>query len=79
VPGLAWPMTWAGKNIANHLCFGLSIRIKIQEEKHLIVCPSSLLYNWEQELQKFAPGILYYCIMVSVGMFEQLARAINRW
>ncbi|MCW3106811.1 MAG: box helicase [Segetibacter sp.] len=24
-------------------------------EKHLIICPSSLLYNWEQELEKFAP------------------------
>ncbi|MBC7886826.1 MAG: DEAD/DEAH box helicase [Ferruginibacter sp.] len=23
--------------------------------KHLIICPSSLLYNWEQELKKFAP------------------------
>lgn len=25
--------------------------------KHLIVCPSSLIYNWQQELQKFAPHI----------------------
>jgi SNF2 family DNA or RNA helicase len=23
----------------------------------IIVCPSSLIYNWQQELQKFAPGI----------------------
>jgi len=26
-------------------------------EKHLIICPSSLLYNWEEELNKFAPSI----------------------
>lgn len=24
---------------------------------NIIVCPSSLIYNWQQELQKFAPGI----------------------
>ncbi|OQP66355.1 helicase SNF2 [Niastella vici] len=26
-------------------------------ERHLIVCPSSLIYNWSQELQKFAPHV----------------------
>lgn len=25
--------------------------------RHLIVCPSSLLYNWQQELRKFAPHL----------------------
>ncbi|MHA4806950.1 DEAD/DEAH box helicase [Flavitalea flava] len=25
--------------------------------RHLIVCPSSLIYNWQEELQKFAPSI----------------------
>lgn len=28
--------------------------------KHLIVCPSSLVYNWQQELEKFAPGLQVY-------------------
>lgn len=26
-------------------------------KQHLIVCPSSLIYNWQQELQKFAPHV----------------------
>jgi superfamily II DNA or RNA helicase len=26
-------------------------------ETHLVICPTSLLYNWEAELQKFAPGM----------------------
>jgi SNF2 family DNA or RNA helicase len=26
-------------------------------QRHLIVCPSSLIYNWSQELQKFAPHV----------------------
>ena len=25
--------------------------------KHLVVCPSSLIYNWQQELQKFSPHL----------------------
>ncbi|QEC52646.1 DEAD/DEAH box helicase [Anseongella ginsenosidimutans] len=25
--------------------------------RHLVVCPASLIYNWQQELEKFAPGI----------------------
>ncbi len=27
------------------------------EKKHIIVCPASLMYNWQYELRKFAPGI----------------------
>ena len=29
------------------------------EETHLVVCPTSLLYNWETELKKFVPGLDY--------------------
>ena len=29
------------------------------EETHLVVCPTSLLYNWETELKKFLPGLDY--------------------
>jgi hypothetical protein len=28
-------------------------------ETHLVICPTSLIYNWESELQKFAPGLKY--------------------
>lgn len=27
------------------------------DETHLVICPTSLIYNWEAELQKFAPGL----------------------
>jgi hypothetical protein len=33
------------------------------DETHLVVCPTSLLYNWESEMKKFVPdmeGYLYY-------------------
>ncbi len=33
------------------------------DETHLVICPTSLLYNWESEMKKFVPdmeGYLYY-------------------
>jgi len=27
------------------------------DETHLVICPTSLIYNWEAELKKFAPGL----------------------
>ena len=39
------------------ICFLAHQLKKNPVEKHLIICPSSLLYNWEQELKKFAPDL----------------------
>lgn len=39
------------------ICFLAHQLKKNPLQKHLIICPSSLLYNWEQELHKFAPHI----------------------
>jgi len=36
------------------------ISLKYPDETHLVICPTSLIYNWENELQKFAPGLSYY-------------------
>jgi len=30
------------------------------DETHLVVCPTSLLYNWEGELKKFVPGLAFH-------------------
>lgn len=33
---------------------------KNKKETHLVICPTSLLYNWENELKKFAPKLTYH-------------------
>lgn len=39
------------------ICFLAHQATLFPDRPHLIVCPSSLLYNWHQELQKFAPDL----------------------
>ncbi|RYY31033.1 MAG: ATP-dependent helicase, partial [Chitinophagaceae bacterium] len=46
-----------GKTLQS-ICF-LSARLVLNKNsRHLIVCPSSLMYNWKQEFEKFAPHIV---------------------
>ncbi|HEU4469601.1 MAG TPA: DEAD/DEAH box helicase, partial [Flavisolibacter sp.] len=39
------------------ICFLVRYMEQYPGARHLIVCPTSLVYNWQQELEKFAPGI----------------------
>ncbi|HAN38285.1 MAG TPA: ATP-dependent helicase [Chitinophagaceae bacterium] len=41
------------------ICFLQYLIHAYPQEQHLVVCPTSLLFNWEAELQKFAPEIRY--------------------
>ncbi|MDB5190720.1 MAG: box helicase [Segetibacter sp.] len=46
---------------------------------NIIVCPSSLIYNWQQELQKFAPSItsvVYHGATRSTQLFEKNKQVI---
>lgn len=36
------------------------IKEKYKKSTSLVVCPTSLIYNWETELQKFAPKLKYH-------------------
>ena len=36
------------------------LKEKYKGSTHLVVCPTSLIYNWENELQKFAPRLKYH-------------------
>lgn len=42
------------------ICFLQYLKEKNKKTTSLVVCPTSLIYNWENELQKFAPALKYY-------------------
>ena len=42
------------------ICFLQYIKEKNKGATSLVVCPTSLIYNWENELQKFSPSLKYH-------------------
>ncbi len=42
------------------ICFLQHLKEKYKTATSLVVCPTSLIYNWEIELQKFAPSLKYH-------------------
>lgn len=41
----------------------------------LVVCPASLVYNWESELHRFAPGLRAVAVVGSLAEREELIRS----
>ena len=44
------------------IAFILSQRAKVKRNTNLVVVPTSLIYNWQQEIEKFAPSVKVYTI-----------------
>src|SRR5207253_2733852 len=71
--GLRWLQTldelgWGGC-LADDMGLGKTLQtitfLQFLKEKyagctHLVICPTSLIYNWENELKKFAPSLSYH-------------------
>lgn len=36
------------------------LKEKHKNSTHLVVCPTSLIYNWQNEIEKFCPSLKYY-------------------
>ena len=46
---------------------------KNPDETHLVICPTSLLYNWESELKKFSPDMRYLIYHGASRSFDEAA------
>lgn len=82
VSGFAWMNTleqlgWGGcladdmglGKTLQTITFFKHLKAKYPDATHLVVCPTSLLYNWENELNKFAPSLKFW---VHYGTIRQL-------
>jgi SNF2 family DNA or RNA helicase len=55
------------------ICFICNRLHHVSGGKHLIVAPASLVYNWQQEFEKFAPGVstaIYHGAARNAAVFE---------
>lgn len=50
---------------------------RINTKPNLIVCPTSLVYNWEDELKRFAPDLRYLIISGNVASRKELIKQIS--
>lgn len=46
------------------------LKEKYAGSTHLVICPTSLIYNWENELKKFAPSLSYHIYYGSAREFS---------
>ncbi len=53
------------------ICFLAWLQQNSPEAKSIIICPSSLVYNWEQELSSFAPVLKPYVYTTQQRNFDE--------
>jgi SNF2 family DNA or RNA helicase len=57
------------------ICFMAYRQALFPNEKQLIICPASLVFNWQQELQKFAPHLLSLVYHGGNRDFDELSKS----
>lgn len=83
ITGYKWLCTLADNNLGGILADDMGLGKTLQsivymaankERPYLIVCPSSLVYNWQEEIEKFAP---FLKTVIVVGAPEERVATIN--
>lgn len=90
--GIKWMLTLAscgfGGILADEMGLGKSLQTikyieKRKEEnlnrKFMIIVPTSLIYNWENEFQKFAPGLKYIVVNDTKEKREKSIQEIDKY
>ncbi len=90
VTGYKWLRTLADNNLGGILAddMGLgktlqaivymaSIKETLEKEQFLIICPSSLIYNWQDELDNFAPSLTSEVITGTPKERQELIESIK--
>ncbi|MEI8340657.1 MAG: SNF2-related protein, partial [Verrucomicrobiota bacterium] len=83
--GVYW-MNFLAKNgfggiLADEMGLGKTLQalafLQITGGKSLIICPSSLIYNWQREAERFVPGLKVLCIQGASRreLFDQMPAA----
>ncbi len=81
--GYSWACSLAefgfGGVLADDMGLGKTIQMiaflcEYKEKPNLIVCPASLVYNWEAEIQKFAPSLRVCLLVGSADEREELLK-----
>ena len=55
-----WLMIWVWVKPYRHFLFCNIIKIQHGKLKALVVCPTTLMFNWENEIKKFTPALTYH-------------------
>jgi len=58
------------------ICFLNYKSIQAPEKKQLIICPSSLMYNWKMEIERFAPSLKTYIYHQSGRNMENMSEIL---
>jgi len=53
------------------LSFLRHVAAKYPQETHLVICPTSLLYNWETEIGKFVPDLAHHIYYGSARILDE--------
>ena len=67
-----------GKSLQT-ICFIKQILKEKEDAKIMIVCPTSLVYNWKKEFDKFAPNLKYVTVSESKNKRKEIMKNFDKY
>ena len=76
--GVSWPMTWDWEKPYRLLPLLEDAYGSGEQSPSLIICPASLVYNWEHEIRRFAPDLKVLSVVGSSSEREVFLNEVGR-